>query len=269
MAPVNLPTINVIDTIIKNKSIAHCYILTGSPTSFRQDCLTYFDQKLHGDIPSPSDSLTVFESGSIKIDSVRTLLDRIKYGPSHSQYLTVAIPEVQQLTPQAANALLKTLESPPENVIFLLSAPTPSLVLPTILSRSCLIHCHPVSDQELRPWLREHGVSEKWDAAPNTVIHAIQQGISIPETMPTISDLRNSTLGNRLAMCQPIGKTKDIILLGMSKWIEELSAQLRFSTNAQERFSVIKTLDFLVENILHLRYNPNPRLFLDRILMSL
>lgn len=69
------------------------------------------------------------------IDNVRDLRDNIKYLPSHSRYRIIIIDEVHMLTTNAFNALLKTLEEPPEHVKFIFATTEPHKLPVTILSR--------------------------------------------------------------------------------------------------------------------------------------
>jgi DNA polymerase-3 subunit gamma/tau len=69
------------------------------------------------------------------IDEVRELRDTIRFVPTKSKYKVYIIDEAHQLTKEAANALLKTLEEPPPFVIFILATTEPHKMIPTILSR--------------------------------------------------------------------------------------------------------------------------------------
>jgi DNA polymerase-3 subunit gamma/tau len=69
------------------------------------------------------------------IDDIRTLRDRVGYHPSAGAYRVYLIDEVHELTPQAFDALLKTLEEPPPHVIFVLATTDVHRVPPTIISR--------------------------------------------------------------------------------------------------------------------------------------
>ena len=70
-----------------------------------------------------------------KIDDVREIISDVKYVASTAQYTIYIIDEVHMLTTEAFNALLKTLEEPPEHVIFILATTEPQKVPQTILSR--------------------------------------------------------------------------------------------------------------------------------------
>jgi len=69
------------------------------------------------------------------IDEVRELRERVRFTPSRGKYKIFVIDEAHQLTKEAFNALLKTLEEPPAHVIFILATTEPYKMLPTILSR--------------------------------------------------------------------------------------------------------------------------------------
>ncbi len=69
------------------------------------------------------------------VDEIRNLIESVKYTPMQGKYKVYIIDEVHMITPNAFNALLKTLEEPPEYCIFILCTTEPHKVLPTIVSR--------------------------------------------------------------------------------------------------------------------------------------
>lgn len=69
------------------------------------------------------------------VDEVRELIEKVKYAPMQGKYKVYIIDEVHMMTPSAFNALLKTLEEPPEYCVFILATTEPHKVLPTIVSR--------------------------------------------------------------------------------------------------------------------------------------
>jgi len=69
------------------------------------------------------------------IDEIRELRDGIKFAPTRSKYKVFIIDECHQLSKDAANALLKTLEEPPPHAIFILATTEVHKMIPTILSR--------------------------------------------------------------------------------------------------------------------------------------
>jgi len=69
------------------------------------------------------------------IDEIRALRENVKFSPTLGKYKVYIIDEVHQITPDGFNALLKTLEEPPEFVKFIFATTHPQKVMPTIISR--------------------------------------------------------------------------------------------------------------------------------------
>ncbi|MGI9860945.1 DNA polymerase III subunit gamma/tau [Moorella naiadis] len=89
------------------------------------------------------------------IDEIRDLIAKIPLGPVEGRYKVYIIDEVHMLTPEAFNALLKTLEEPPAHAVFILATTEPRKVLPTILSRCQRFDFHPLTVQAIAGRLQE------------------------------------------------------------------------------------------------------------------
>ena len=96
------------------------------------------------------DVLEIDAASNNGVDEIRDLIDRVKYGTILGRYKVYIIDEVHMMTPGAFNALLKTLEEPPEHVIFILATTEPHKILPTILSRCQRYDFSKVSDQDIK-----------------------------------------------------------------------------------------------------------------------
>ena len=83
------------------------------------------------------------------VDSVRDLIDQVRYQPILGRYKVYIIDEVHNMSSSAFNALLKTLEEPPANVVFILATTETQKVLPTILSRVQRFDFTKVSDEDI------------------------------------------------------------------------------------------------------------------------
>ncbi|MDZ7339356.1 MAG: DNA polymerase III subunit gamma/tau [candidate division KSB1 bacterium] len=81
------------------------------------------------------DVLEIDGASNRGIDEVRNLRETLRYAPSPGKHKIYIIDEVHMLTPEAFNALLKTLEEPPKHVLFIFATTEPRRVPPTILSR--------------------------------------------------------------------------------------------------------------------------------------
>ncbi|MEE9315925.1 MAG: DNA polymerase III subunit gamma/tau [bacterium] len=84
---------------------------------------------------SSLDVLEIDGASNRGIDEIRALRENVKFAPVSSQYKIYIIDEAHQITHDAFNALLKTLEEPPRHVIFMLATTQPEKIPPTILSR--------------------------------------------------------------------------------------------------------------------------------------
>ena len=89
------------------------------------------------------------------IDEVRDMIERAAYKPSVGRFKVFMIDEAHQLTKEAFNALLKTLEEPPEYLKFVLATTDPEKMLPTVLSRCLQFNLRPMSPQTVRSHLAQ------------------------------------------------------------------------------------------------------------------
>ena len=100
------------------------------------------------------------DSGTIKVEQVREVIDRAGYRPFEGRRRVVVIDEADALVPAAQNALLKTLEEPPSGSIFLLITARPDMLLATVRSRCPLLRFGPLSEDEVARALLAAGKSE-------------------------------------------------------------------------------------------------------------
>ena len=136
---------------IENNKVAHAYIFsgprgTGKTTTAKllakalncsnenKPCNECADCKaiLEGTHP---DIIEIDAASNNGVDEVRELIEKVKYAPIQGKFKVYIIDEVHMMTPGAFNALLKTLEEPPEHVVFILATTDVHKVIPTVLSR--------------------------------------------------------------------------------------------------------------------------------------
>ena len=92
---------------------------------------------------------------NIKVDQVRELGEFMALSPALSDWRLAVIDSIDELEPSAANALLKMLEEPPPNTLFLLVSHAPGRLLPTIRSRCRRLQFHPLADDAMTSVLEE------------------------------------------------------------------------------------------------------------------
>jgi len=95
------------------------------------------------------------------VDQVRDLRDTVQYAPAQGKFKVYIIDEVHMLSAAAFNALLKTLEEPPEHVKFVFATTDPQKVLPTIVSRCQRFDLKPIPTPLIVERLKKIATSEK------------------------------------------------------------------------------------------------------------
>lgn len=103
------------------------------------------------------------------IDDVRTLRDAVKLAPARAEKKVYIIDEAHMLTTEAANALLKTLEEPPEHVMFILATTNPEKLAETIRSRTTNILFKKAALAEIERQLGRVAAGEKIKADKETI----------------------------------------------------------------------------------------------------
>jgi DNA polymerase-3 subunit gamma/tau len=103
------------------------------------------------------------------IDQIRELREMVRYAPAGGRYKVVILDEAHALTSEASNALLKTLEEPPDKVIFVMATTEPENLADTIRSRSQHFHFRALSFAEISDALKEICVKEGLTAEPGAI----------------------------------------------------------------------------------------------------
>ena len=146
------PIITTLTNQIKLNRIGHAYLFTGSRGVGKTTCARIFARAVNCTDPvngSPcgkceacknlaADNVDVIEMDAASnngVDDARDIREKVKYLPVACRYKVYIIDEVHMLTGGAFNALLKTIEEPPEHVIFILATTEPQKLPQTILSR--------------------------------------------------------------------------------------------------------------------------------------
>src|SRR5579863_2758113 len=118
---------------------------------------------------SSLDVLEIDAASNRGIDQIRELREMVRYAPAASRYNVVILDEAHQLTDEASNALLKTLEEPPERVIFILATTRSEDLVDTIKSRAQLFQFRALSFAEISEEIERITAEEKIKIEPGAV----------------------------------------------------------------------------------------------------
>ena len=172
------------------------------------------------------------------VDDVRDLRDNIKYLPSHSRYRIIIIDEVHMLSTNAFNALLKTLEEPPEHVKFIFATTEPHKLPVTILSRCQRFDFNRVTLPKIIARLREIAEKESVTITDMALTLIARKGDGSMRDSLTAFD-------QVLAFCSDTVNDEDVAtLLGTidRRLLGEISAAI-FDGNTQSVLAGIKQVD--------------------------
>lgn len=139
---------------VLKKQVAHAYLLTGTRGVGKTTIARIFAKAIRCenlseqgnpclecnscqsiDSNSSLDYIEIDGASNTGVDNIRELIDNVQYLPSSGKFKVYVIDEVHMLSVNAFNALLKTLEEPPEHVVFIFATTDPHKLLGTVLSR--------------------------------------------------------------------------------------------------------------------------------------
>jgi DNA polymerase III subunit gamma/tau len=178
------------------------------------------------------------------VEDVRELRDSIKYLPSHSRYKIIIIDEVHMLSTNAFNALLKTLEEPPEHVKFIFATTEPHKLPITILSRCQRFDFKRVPVAKIITRLREIAGKENVSISDSALTLIARKGDGSMRDALTAFD-------QVLAFCDSAVSDEDVItLIGAvdPRLLADISAAV-FSGDTQAVLAGIKRVDMVGYNV--------------------
>ena len=198
---------------IKSGQFSHSYLFTGTRGTGKTSCAKILARAVNCLSPVDGEPCNECEvckgllSGEIfdvvemdaasnnSVDNIRQIRDEIMFTPMKAKYKVYIIDEVHMLSAGAFNALLKTLEEPPEHVIFILATTEAHKIPATILSRCQRFDMHRLSLQTIAAHLREIAAKEG-RTFPDDIIY-------------TVASLADGSVRDSLSILDKVMETED------------------------------------------------------------
>ncbi len=190
---------DVLARSIKEDKVAHAYLFIGPRGTGKTSVARILAHEVNGfKYELEDDYVDIIEidaASNTGVDNIRDLREKANIAPTKGKYKVYIIDEVHMLSKSAFNALLKTLEEPPEHVIFIMATTEKNKVPVTILSRSQVFQFNLADPSTMFDHLRNICKKEKIDITDDALRIVVKRGggsfrdsLSLLEQVSTLSD---------------------------------------------------------------------------------
>lgn len=216
------------------------------------NCISNFDDEI--------DIVEIDAASNNGVDEIREIRNNVKLAPNHLKYKVYIIDEVHMLSTSAFNALLKTLEEPPENVIFILATTEFNKIPSTVVSRCQKFDFKKLTLKQIQERLNYILTQEKI-ALSDEIVGTIsmlcdggmRDAINLLDQIISLNETHNITLDDVYNLIGDINENKIIDLLkeitngDITKILEEVD---NFFQEGRNFINIINRLQELIRNII-------------------
>ena len=262
--------VTLIEKQIKNNNLSHAYLFSGPRGVGKTSLARIIATTLGCD---PVFDITEIDAASHnKVDDIRELNDSINFiASSPGKKRVFILDEVHMLSNAASNAFLKTLEEPPEHVIFILATTEPERVLETIKSRTTHIAFKRIGNDEIISTLNEIGKNEKIKINDDVLSYIANQSDGSLRDAINLFEQTHNTFGNKATINDLYSILGKVSIADLQQIIESINTQdtskilnilkANYSKGLQP-LDILNSITELFRNIFYFKYLPDDDTFL-------
>ena len=260
----------LIEKQVKNNNLSHAYLFSGPRGVGKTSLARIIATTLGCD---PVFDITEIDAASHnKVDDIRELNDSINFiASSPGKKRVFILDEVHMLSNAASNAFLKTLEEPPEHVIFILATTEPERVLETIKSRTTHLAFKRIGNDEIISTLNEIGKNEKIKINDDVLSYIANQSDGSLRDAINLFEQTHNTFGNKATIDDLYSILGKVSIADLQQIIESINTQdtskilnilkANYSKGLQP-LDILKSITELFRNIFYFKYLPDDDTFL-------
>ena len=262
--------VTLIEKQLKNNNLSHAYLFSGPRGVGKTSLARIIATTLGCD---PVFDITEIDAASHnKVDDIRELNDSINFiASSPGKKRVFILDEVHMLSNAASNAFLKTLEEPPEHVIFILATTEPERVLETIKSRTTHITFKRIGNDEIVSTLNEIGKNEKIKINDDVLSYIANQSDGSLRDALNLFEQTHNTFGNKATIDDLYSILGKVSIADLQQIIESINTQdtskilhilkVNYSKGLQP-LDILNSITDLFRNIFYFKYLPDDDTFL-------
>lgn len=242
---------HITDTLkraLKENRISHAYLLTGPRGVGKTSVARILAREVNGlSVSEAENHLDIVEidaASNRRIDEIRDLREKVHVAPAQATYKVYIIDEAHMLTKEAFNALLKTLEEPPEHAIFILATTEYHKLPETIISRTQRFAFHPISTDDIAAHLKQIAKKESIHIQDDALtLLAEHSGGSFRDSLSLLDQIRHNDSKEDIT-------TEDVsILLGLAP--DALIDDLFDAVQNQSAEKILDTTEAIRQQSIH------------------